>query len=330
MGLVRKPMKTAGLYKMASVARISGFSPALLRAWEKRHQLLRPERGPGGHRLYSDEDLRLLRAVKSLLAEGRSIGEIALVDRKELLAVGISSLPQRFSLPSGKSNPKVRRTPAGIGPADTPELNVYRSTIVEAAVELDEQKIEQALDQAFSCVSPEVAIRDVVEPSARLIGDLWSEGRCSVAGEHLASRVFMLRVQKLMEMSKVQLPISPLAICACFPDEQHQLGVSILSYYLSRHGLRVSCLGAALPFEELDRACDVVAPSAVYLSVSRPVLFLTHRPNLLELLKRRARRIHFFIGGCGIEAEDPDLARAGARLWLGGRSASVLDQEFLP
>jgi DNA-binding transcriptional MerR regulator len=48
--------------------------------------LLIPERGPGNQRLYTDADVQVLRAVRVLLDQGRSIGEIALLGRKALLA----------------------------------------------------------------------------------------------------------------------------------------------------------------------------------------------------------------------------------------------------
>jgi DNA-binding transcriptional MerR regulator len=83
-----------GQHKIATVSRLTGFSPGLLRAWETRHKLLAPARGPGGQRLYSDEDLALLRRVRTLISEGRSIGEIAAAGRRQILA---SAGPQRSS-----------------------------------------------------------------------------------------------------------------------------------------------------------------------------------------------------------------------------------------
>jgi DNA-binding transcriptional MerR regulator len=75
-----------GQHKIATVSRLTGFSPGLLRAWETRHKLLAPARGPGGQRLYSDEDLTLLRRVRTLISEGRSIGEIAAAGRRQILS----------------------------------------------------------------------------------------------------------------------------------------------------------------------------------------------------------------------------------------------------
>jgi DNA-binding transcriptional MerR regulator len=81
-------MGRRGHHKIATVSRLTGFSPELLRAWEQRHQLLNPSRGPGGQRLYSDEDVALLQGVRAMLDRGRSIGEIASVSRRQLLHAG--------------------------------------------------------------------------------------------------------------------------------------------------------------------------------------------------------------------------------------------------
>jgi hypothetical protein len=74
-----------GRYKIATVSRLTGFSPVLLRAWESRHHLLAPSRGPGGQRLYSDDDVAVLRRVRALLEGGSSIGEIAAGGRRALI-----------------------------------------------------------------------------------------------------------------------------------------------------------------------------------------------------------------------------------------------------
>ncbi len=75
-----------GQFKIKSVADLTGFSPTLLRAWERRYDFLDPERHSGGHRLYSKEDLAILERIKQLLDEGRSIGEVAALGRERLLA----------------------------------------------------------------------------------------------------------------------------------------------------------------------------------------------------------------------------------------------------
>jgi DNA-binding transcriptional MerR regulator/methylmalonyl-CoA mutase cobalamin-binding subunit len=330
-------MKTVGAYKMASVVRMTGFTPALLRAWEKRYDVLHPARALGGHRLYTEDDLKILFRIKSLIAQGRSIGEIALFGRENLLeALPARGMSGKESQWTGKLaeprliNGKAESLPWGESTAINGQFEKCANDIVQAAVAIDSAALEIALNQAFSLVPPEVAIREVLEPSATKIGELWAKGTCSVAGEHLASGIFVHRLQKLIESSRPQDRPAQTAICACFPDEQHQVGTLVLAYYLCLHGISVSYLGASLPFEELEHACRLIAPRAVYLSVTRPVLYLTHRPRLIEMLRRHAGSSAFYIGGGGITAEDPELEQLGAKVWIGKYPLAGLTDNLLP
>jgi DNA-binding transcriptional MerR regulator len=72
-------------FTIGKLARLTGFSPLLLRAWEKRHGFLQPERLDSGHRRYTPEDLAVLQNVRTLLEQGYQIGEIARKGREQLL-----------------------------------------------------------------------------------------------------------------------------------------------------------------------------------------------------------------------------------------------------
>jgi DNA-binding transcriptional MerR regulator len=90
LGAVHNRPVKRGWHKIATVSRMTGFSPGVLRAWETRHKLLAPSRGPGGQRLYSDDDVAMLQRVRTLIAEGMTIGEIAAAGRRQLLATAKS------------------------------------------------------------------------------------------------------------------------------------------------------------------------------------------------------------------------------------------------
>lgn len=63
----------AALFPIRVVARLTGINPVTIRAWERRYRLVRPERTPGGHRLYSRADVELLRAAARLVDQGVAI-----------------------------------------------------------------------------------------------------------------------------------------------------------------------------------------------------------------------------------------------------------------
>lgn len=292
---------TGDRYKMRTVARLTGLSPAVLRAWERRYGLLKPVRGPGGHRLYTEDDLRVLQNIKVLLDEGRSIGEAAEQGREVLLT--------QTRLPAEPQNTRIDEKKP-----ELPRDNAQQQ-LIDAALALDGNLLTQALDQVFASFSPEHAIYDVLFPAATEIGELWARGRCSVACEHLISNHLTLRLRKLLEIAQVTHPRSRQVICACFPDEQHELGMLALAYQLSCHGLPVTYLGPCLPFEDLDFACRRLQPTSILLSVTRAPLFLTHRHGLRLLLERQQGRYATHLGGGGAPEIDAELEALGLKLW---------------
>jgi len=56
-------MSAPAEYTIGEVASMIGFSPHTIRAWERRHKILEPERTPSGQRRYSVDDVELLREV---------------------------------------------------------------------------------------------------------------------------------------------------------------------------------------------------------------------------------------------------------------------------
>lgn len=290
-------MTDRSVFKMATVVRRTGFSPAVLRAWERRHGLLHPERTEGGHRLYTADDLRVLESVRDLLGAGRTIGEIARLGRRQLL----SALAPR---------------PAEVGGSGNARFASWRRGMVDAAVALDGSRLERTLDETFARVSVSEAIEQVVVPAMEQLGELWRQGRCSVAGEHMASAKVAGRMLKLLQIADRSANTSaPASVAACLPDEQHQLGSLVAAYCLGRYGFRVTYLGPSMPLADLEETCRVLRPDVVCLSVSRESLLRTHQPRLLELVRRSPSSVRFVLGGSGVVgAEQPALAEEGVKV----------------
>ena len=57
------------------MSRRTGIPVATLRTWERRYQLLRPERATNGYRRYGKEEIDRILQVKQLLHQGVRIGE---------------------------------------------------------------------------------------------------------------------------------------------------------------------------------------------------------------------------------------------------------------
>src|SRR5687768_1114730 len=63
-------------YPVRMVIKRTGLTADLLRAWERRYGVVKPQRSEGGQRLYSEDDIVRLGMLKRATVAGHSIGEV--------------------------------------------------------------------------------------------------------------------------------------------------------------------------------------------------------------------------------------------------------------
>ncbi|MDT0619611.1 MerR family transcriptional regulator [Salinisphaera sp. P385] len=88
-------------YRIGAVTQRTGLTADCLRAWERRHDVVRPQRGGGGHRVYSEADIRKLSLLRRLVDAGEAIGAISSLDVPALeqrLAAAENGRPARRSV----------------------------------------------------------------------------------------------------------------------------------------------------------------------------------------------------------------------------------------
>src|SRR5207245_8931824 len=72
-------------YRIKAVSRMVGVRPELLRMWERRYHLFKPQRAGNRYREFDDEDGQLLRYMCQQIDQGRAIGELAAEGRDTIL-----------------------------------------------------------------------------------------------------------------------------------------------------------------------------------------------------------------------------------------------------
>jgi DNA-binding transcriptional MerR regulator len=71
------PDARPGYLRIGQLAKRTGVSPELLRAWEQRYRLLQPTRTTGGFRLYSAADEARVQRMQRLVADGLAAAQAA-------------------------------------------------------------------------------------------------------------------------------------------------------------------------------------------------------------------------------------------------------------
>ena len=260
-----------GYLRIGELARRTGTSPELLRAWEQRYHLLEPSRSSGGFRLYSDEDEARVLTVKRLIADGLSAAEAARA------TLGGEAIPD----------------------AEVGSIAASLAGDLRAALDrFDEVGANEVFDRLLAALSVETVLQDVLLPYLRILGDRWARGEASVAQEHFASALIRGRLLGLARGWGAGS--GPALVLACPPGEEHDLGLIMFGIVVSRRGWRVTYLGQDTPFATIEEAVAAVDPQLVVLAVSAGTDLTVNEGAIRKL----AERVAVAVGGAGMtEAE---------------------------
>jgi DNA-binding transcriptional MerR regulator len=280
---------TGEVLRIGELSKRVGVTPELLRAWERRYGLLRPARSRGGLRLYSPADVERVALMQRHLAGGMAAAEAAALALRDVADTEAARTELR---------------PAAI-----------RDELGAALDAFDEPGAQAIVDQLLALATVETLLGEVILPYLQELGDRWQRGEVSVAQEHFASGV--LRGRLLGLARGWGLGLGPVALLACLPGEQHDLGLIAFGLALRSRGWRIVYLGPDSPIDTVADVSRQLEPSLVVLNAAsgervRPVL-----PKLRSL----ARRHRLALGGRA--AQDDTLERSGILALSGAPTAEA-------
>lgn len=262
-------MESAGALRIGELSRRSGVSPELLRAWERRYGLLQPTRSAGGLRLYSADDLARVAAMQQHLADGYAAAEAAaLASRSPALH------DEQLAPPTA------------------------RDELAAALESFDEADAHAVFDALLARLSIDSLLREVIVPYLHALGERWERGEVSIAQEHFASTLLRGRLYGLAR--GWGRGIGPVAVLACAPGEQHDLGLLAFGLALRARGWRIVFLGADTPVASVDDAARSCDPAVVVVSAVDPRVFRRHADELRQL----GRDHRLCLGGAGATRAD--------------------------
>jgi methanogenic corrinoid protein MtbC1 len=301
------------LHSVRVVARRTGLTPDLLRAWEKRYRVVQPVRSAGGQRNYSDADIERLQLLVKVTAAGRAIGQVASLGNAELreLAAG-----DQFAHDSGDDTDAQDSTvyhylDVALGAAENFDANLLESTLRTAVLQLAS---DQALDRVFG-------------PLLLEIGARWEQGRFPPANGHLATAIIRRVLTWMTDFHAA--PDHARTIVIGTPATQlHDLGAMLAATVAATSGWRVAFLGASLPADELARAARLARADTVALSIVYSSDHSHASSQLRQLRSELPRSVALVVGGAGAAVHADVLEQIGAhqldslaalRAWLTAR-----------
>jgi MerR family transcriptional regulator, light-induced transcriptional regulator len=294
------------VYNLKAVLKETGIKPDVLRAWERRYGLPMPQRTAGGHRLYSEHDIGIIKWLLVRQEEGLSISH-AVEMWKEKLAGGTD--------PLGGSDDGSRPVGSSAKPPVTLiGIDELRSRWLAACLNFNEISAEEVLNQAFALYPVEFVCTEVLQRGLGEVGLLWYENRASVQQEHFVSALALRRLDALLQAAEP--PTRPeTIIVGCPANEWHTFTPLLLALFIRRRGYNVIYLGANVPPAHFVETIEAVSASLVVLAAQQLNTAATLQYTA-DMIAQRGGVVAF---GGRIFAVHPDLVNCIAGHYLGSR-----------
>jgi MerR family transcriptional regulator, light-induced transcriptional regulator len=241
-------------YTIKVLSERTGVRPVTLRAWERRYDLLDPNRLDNNYRLYSERDIQIIRWITHRLDEGLSISN-AVREYRELRGNGIW--------------PEALPTVMAPQPSQAPRhpTSYYADKLFTALTGHDEAQAKQIVDAVQSMYDIQTIFLEVFYPCLVEIGEAWYRGEIRIATEHFASAFIRGILMNLLQAFPIYSE-APRLLIGCAPEEFHEIAPLMLSVLLRREGYQVEYLGADLPVDDLVFYAEDTLPDMIILSAS--------------------------------------------------------------
>ncbi len=276
-------MKEQG-YSIKDLEVLSGVKAHTIRIWEKRYNLLVPQRTETNIRYYTDEDLKRMLNVSMLVRNGFKISKVSKWDDK-----------------------KISETILNLTSENTSESD-YIEQLILYMVNFDNISFYRLTNEIINKMGLEEAVTRVFFNFFIRIGTYWQVGAVFPAQEHYVSTIF--RQKLIAEIDKLGIVHSrPETILFFLPEkEMHEMSLLFYSYLAHKMGYRVIYLGQFVPQEDLNKIQEQVRIDFVFTAFINSIT-KEDLESYLESVKEMFHDQKIFITGWQIQSHNPKLPR---------------------
>ncbi|MTH52204.1 MerR family transcriptional regulator [Bacillus mangrovi] len=242
------PNPEEGKYNIKAVSKMLGIQPGTLRAWERRYQMIAPVRNESGHRLYTEDHVRILKWLIQKVNKGFSISQAV-------------NLLEDTGLPVHDGVPELEK--------ETDRSAELMDDLLKALLSFDENLAHELMNRAFSLYSIDKVMIDILGKVLMRVGDLWEQGKITTAHEHFATSFLRSRIGMILHTLPVN-GLLPKVIAVCGPGEWHEMGLLIFTLFLRRRGFEVIYLGSSIAEKDLSVVLEEVKPKFLFMSCTLP------------------------------------------------------------
>lgn len=270
-------------YSIKDLEKLSGIHAHTIRIWEKRYQLVKPERTSTNIRVYSDNDLKKLLNVALLNKNGLKISKIARLTENDL-------------------TDKIIKLSEDYGNTDSQIEN-----LVLAMIDLDEFKFENLLNLLIDTYGFDKTIVNVVYPFLVKIGVLWQTGSIAPAQEHFVSNIIRRKLNVAIDkLDSSQAKPDNKFILFLPEGEYHEISLLFYAYLIKKYGFYPIFLGQSVPFSDLLSVQETYKANFLFVCFTTTLQEFSVL-DYISLLSKSFRKTKIFI--CGKQIETLEIKR---------------------
>jgi DNA-binding transcriptional MerR regulator len=227
-------------YSIADLEKLSGIKSHTIRIWEKRYNIVSPERSDTNIRAYNDDQLKKILNISFLINNGLKISKIASLSLDELSSKVISLTSNSASFEA--------------------QINDF----VICSLQFDEPLFNKTYNTLREDYSLSFVYENVFIPTLRRIGALWSSGELFPAQEHFLSNLIKQKFYHAIEIAESSLKRNKKAYLFLPPWEDHDFALLYSNMILKQNGFDVVNVGKTMTFESILQCIEKVKPDILF------------------------------------------------------------------
>jgi DNA-binding transcriptional MerR regulator len=215
-------------YSINDLEKITGIKAHTIRIWEKRYNVVCPQRTETNIRYYNDDDLKKLLNISTLNKHGFKISDI--------VKMGYDGLCQKVL--------EIANT--------TTDHESSINNLIVSMIEMDEDKFEKVLASAIIKIGFERTITNIIYTFLEKVGILWQVGTINPAQEHFITNLIRQKLIIAIDGQDSYPKTDAKTFLLFLPEnELHELGLLFYSYIIKKAGHKVIYLGQSVPLNDI-------------------------------------------------------------------------------
>ncbi|MBU2020234.1 MAG: MerR family transcriptional regulator [Bacteroidetes bacterium] len=228
-------------YKIKDIENLTGIKAHTLRIWEKRYNIVAPDRNDGKIRMYSDAELKLILNVALLNKNGLKISRIS-------------------ELTSEQQSAKVAEIFLK-GNHDT-----YFERLLISLLNFDEELFVKTLDQMILEQGLEFTFSKYITEFLEKVGVLWLTGTIHPGQEHFISNLIRQKIFSQIDQSPIPSSECGHVILFLAEHEWHEISLLFYHYVFRINGIYSFYLGQSTPIDSIEKCIEKFKPKALVTS----------------------------------------------------------------